>query len=429
MNCLFARGSRMVAKVRLPFAVLATLALSAGCVHDLLKFEAPDRVQSSILDGPANIPLLVNSAVGDFECAFQQYVIVTGQVSDELDNGNLASAEAFQLDRRSVNKERTHYALYLCGTEEGILTPIETARYDADQVLLRLAAASDADVPNRTSLTATAAAYSGYSYILLGEGFCSAAVDGGPELTAAQVFTIAEQKFTQAITAAQTSGNASMLNLSYTGRARARLDMGNTAGALADAQLVPAGFVINAKTSGAATRAFNRVFASVNQNSSLIIGAAFRNLTYGGVADPRVPVANANRLASDNTNPMWIQNKYLSRDAPIPLASYQEAQLIVAEVSGGQTAVNIINALHTARGLPATFASNDPATIMAQVIDERKRELFLQSQRFYDINRFNLPLDPAPGTSYGYKGGFYGDMRCFPLPDVERLNNPTLSGG
>ena len=87
----------------------------------------------------------------------------------------------------------------------------------------------------------------------------------------------------------------------------------------------------------------------------------------------------------------------------------------MAEVSGGQTAVNIINALHTARGLPATFASNDPATIMAQVIDERKRELFLQSQRFYDINRFNLPLDPAPGTSYGYKGGFYGDMRCFPL--------------
>jgi hypothetical protein len=62
------------------------------------------------------------------------------------------------------------------------------------------------------------------------------------------------------------------------------------------------------------------------------------------------------------------------------------------------------------------------------VIDERRRELFLQSQRFYDINRFNLPLVPAPGTSYGYKGGLYGDMRCFPLPDVERLNNPTLSG-
>jgi len=385
-------------------------------------------VESSILEGPQNIPLLVNSAVGDFECAFQQYIIVTGQVGDELDNGNLASAEAFQLDRRSINKERTHYALYGCGTEEGILTPIETARYDADQVLLRLAAASDADVANRTSLIATASTYAGFSYVLLGEGFCSAAVDGGPELTPKAVFTLAEAKFTQAITAAQSAGNSAMLNGSYVGRARARLDMGNTAGALSDAQLVPAGFVLNAKSSGAAARAFNRVFASVNQNSSLIIGAAFRNLTYGGVADPRVPVANANRLASDNTNAMWIQNKYLSRDASIPLASYQEAQLIIAEVSGGPTAVNIINALHTARGLPATFASTDSATIMNQVIDERRRELFLQSQRFYDINRFNLPLIPAPGVSYGYKGGFYGDMRCFPLPDVERQNNPTLAG-
>lgn len=140
-----------------------------------------------------------------------------------------------------------------------------------------------------------------------------------------------------------------------------------------------------------------------------------------------MPVTNANRLGSDNTTALWTQSKYTSRDAPIPLASWQEAQLIIAEVSGGQTAVDIINTLHAARGLP-DFAGGDSATIMNQVIDERRRELFLQSQRFYDINRFNLPLVPAPGTSYGYKGGFYGDMRCFPLPDVERDNNPTLSG-
>src|SRR5712692_3184462 len=112
MNTRHARSDRLGATVALPITIMAGVALLAGCVRDLLKFEAPDRVESSILDGPANIPILVNSAVGDFECAFQQYIIVTGQVGDELDNGNLASAEAFQLDRRSVNKERTHYALY-----------------------------------------------------------------------------------------------------------------------------------------------------------------------------------------------------------------------------------------------------------------------------------------------------------------------------
>ena len=76
----------------------------AGCVNDLLRFDAGDRVQSSTLEGPENALLLVKSAVGDFECAFGQYVVTTGQVTDEFDNSNLHSAEAFQLDRRSVNK-------------------------------------------------------------------------------------------------------------------------------------------------------------------------------------------------------------------------------------------------------------------------------------------------------------------------------------
>ena len=105
------------------------------------------------------------------------------------------------------------------------------------------------------------------------------------------------------------------------------------------------------------------------------------------------------------------------------MASYTEAQLIIAEVTGGTEAVNIINALHDAAGLPH-FNSGDAAAITAQVIQERSREFFLESQHFYDVKRLNLPLNPAPGTPYA-KGGNYGDMRCFLLPDVERDNNPN----
>ena len=43
--------------------------------------------------------------------------------------------------------------------------------------------------------------------------------------------------------------------------------------------------------------------------------------------------------------------------------------------------------------------------------------------------RFDVPLTPAPGSPFPAKGGVYGDQLCFPLPDVERNNNPTLSGG
>ena len=37
----------------------------------------------------------------------------------------------------------------------------------------------------------------------------------------------------------------------------------------------------------------------------------------------------------------------------------------------------------------------------------------------------NLPYTPAPGAPFPH-GGFYGDQRCLPLPDVERLNNPNI---
>ena len=60
-----------------------------------------------------------------------------------------------------------------------------------------------------------------------------------------------------------------------------------------------------------------------------------------------------------------------------------------------------------------------------QVIEERRRELWLEGQRFFDIRRLNLELEPAPGEPYRH-GGFYGDTRCLPLPDVERRNNPNI---
>jgi len=61
------------------------------------------------------------------------------------------------------------------------------------------------------------------------------------------------------------------------------------------------------------------------------------------------------------------------------------------------------------------------------VIEERRRELWLQGNRFCDIQRLKPPLDPAAGTAYR-KGGTYGSTVCLPLPDVETQDNPNLAG-
>ncbi len=411
-------------------ALLGLALLATGCLNDLLEFNAGDRVDSGTLDGPENAALLVRSAVGDFECAFGQYIVTTGQASDELDNANLISAEAFELDRRNITSARTHYALFGCATTEGLLMPIQTARFAADNILSKLDGWSDnevdpSDPSARIRMIARAAAFGGYSYTLLGESFCSAAVEGGPELSQDAILTIAETRFARAIEAANLAGDAALLDLARAGRARVRLDLGKTAEALADAEQVTAGFEYLAAMSAAAPRARNPIFQVNVATRSVTVGPTYLGLTFAGVADSRVRVDDTGDTGSDNITPLRIQRKYTAVDQSIRIASATEAALIIAEVAGGQRAVDIINSLHDRVGLPH-FSSADPAAIRAQVLEERSRELFLESHRFHDIKRLNLPLAPPAGTSYGPKGGVYGDMRCFPLPDVERDNNPNI---
>jgi hypothetical protein len=281
-------------------------------------------------------------------------------------------------------------------------------------------------VPLRALKLATVAAYAGYAYAEFGEGFCTAAFDLGPELQPAAVLALAEDRFTKALAAAQTAGATpaaqDIANMARLGRARVRLALRNTAGALADAQLVPAGYVKNAARAQGDLTLQNKIFTLNQQNGYMSVDTAYQRVTFQGVADPRVSVTNTGRRGGDQLTPLFIANKYPSVSTPIPIARYAEAQLIIAEIQGGQAAVDVINALHARAGLPP-FASTDAAAIAAQVREERRRELFLEGQRLGDMRRFNLPFSSG---AHPYEGNPYGPYTCWPLPTVERANNPNL---
>ena len=88
------------------------------------------------------------------------------------------------------------------------------------------------------------------------KGMCEMTMDNGPKMTRAQVFAVAEERFTDAITRATAVNDQSILNMARVGRARARLDLKKLPEAAADAILVPAGFVRNAEfTEGGAAHA------------------------------------------------------------------------------------------------------------------------------------------------------------------------------
>jgi starch-binding outer membrane protein, SusD/RagB family len=413
---------------------MAVIALLLAACDDLVEVTAPDRITAESYETPANADKLIAGAVADFECALAQFVSATGIASDELLVTNALTAP-HMLDRRAWDTRGlgAAWAVSTCTSRSeatpALYRPMSVARWHADHVLGLLEGWSPTEVPNRDTYISKAAAYAGYALVLLGEVMCAAPINAGPPLQPDALFTEAESRFTRAIAAAQAGGAAAdqFRHMAQVGLARARLNKGDMPGARTAAQAVPAGFVKNATYSTATARRFNVVWSDV-QGNSITIGPAFRDVRYADVRDPRVKVIDTGRLEAAVNIALWDQEKYPSREAPIPIARYTEAQLIMAEaaLAAGepQTAVDIINVLHTAAGLPG-FSSSNPDEILQQIIHERRAELFLEGHRFGDIRRYNVPLQPMPGTEY-HKGGTYLDARCFPIPAIETDGNPNV---
>lgn len=432
---------------RSPLALLAVLGLAAvvACSELGLEQRNPGSIMARDVYKPENAALLVTGAIGDFECAFHRYVVAQALLGDELVNA-FSNTSNFDYDRRTMAPGHP-YGTGTCTSSQipGLYTPLSVARASADTILARLTEWTDAELPatlNRQQLIGKAAAYAGYSVLLLGESMCTAAINIGPELSKTELWQEAKTRFDAAIAAATTANDNTTLNLARVGRARTLLNLGQTAAAGADAALVPAGFVVNAIASASGTaRVQNQVFVHTQVSNFSSVDPSYVGLTFGGVADPRVTVTVTTTKGSDGQTFMRRVTKYADRGASIPIARYNEARLILAEanVTAGDLpgAINIINALHTAAGIPQYNGAGQTAEqVKAQVIEERRRELFMEGQRLGDMNRYLLPRLPADGATFP-NGGTYLSQACpsanaqgypfgFPLPDVERNNNPNI---
>jgi hypothetical protein len=396
------------------------LAFSLSACDSLLEVDIPGRVEENALNDPALAATMVNSALGTFECAFANYVATVGVLTEEyivssfFVDANIWGWRGIELNAAAGGCPGRNASGF------GAYTPLQQARFLAEDASRRIETFPDAEVPTKTLMLAQLEAYGGYAYALLGEGFCELAIDQGPLMTRAEVLAIAEQKFTEAITLATAANNAPLRNMATVGRARVRLNLRKNAEAAADAEQIQPDFVFNAEYSEVQQRRENRVFNVTRRNSFLSVAPAYRNLTIGTAADTRVPVQNANRAGQDGVTPQWNQNKYQAANSPIPIASYAEAQLILAEARGGQEMINAINRLRTRHNLSLLAAGTTPNT--ALILEERRRQLFTEGHRLGDMLRHNVPFP----TGANHKGQNYGPTTCLPLPDQERLNNPNL---
>lgn len=426
------RMSRALRGARRTGGALSMLLLTMVMACDLdslLDVESTSRIPAEDLENPDNATLLVNSAIGDFECALGAYTVLGGLIGDELEDGT-QTADRYPYDRRNMQQQDLRYGTFGC-TALGVYTPLQTARTAAENALRLLNAWTNEQVAGRADLVATASAYAGYSMILLGEGFCEMVVsttnlDGsinyGGIIEPDSIFELAIDQLENATA----STDVSIQNMAYLGLARAHLNLGNYSEARTNAQQVDAGFIRVASASAISARRENKVWAQSNINDNASNVASY----YHGLADPRVPVVDK---GENNTlgRPIFYQTKYGSSASPLPLATYEEALLIIAEaeleIGDPQIAVGILSDLRVAAG-QGTFASTDDAEIRDELIEQRRRELFLEGHHLNDYIRFDLPFRPGEDDGDPYFGsGQYGAQRCLPIPLVERQNNPNIN--
>lgn len=428
---------------------LALSGLQACDTQELLEVDIPGKVPEEALDDAELAATLVASVVSDTECAWDNYVAAAANHSDEFiqSSGNLVMRN---WGLRWVPPNDPNYAQGSCeGWGYGIYTPLHTARFQAEDVYERLQGWGG-EVPDATALQATVRAYGGFTLMALGEGFCEMALDVGSRMSPAEVLAVAEERFTEAISLANSAGRDDLLNMARVGRARVRLDLENFSGAIADASAVPAGFVKSATRDQSDERRYNTHCEMVNCKfwKHASVADNYRELTIGpdglptesdGLPDIRVNIMTNGELGFDNATIHYFHDKVDSRDSPVSMASWREAQLIVAEASARtgdlDESRNAINALRTRVGLPTLDAPATQPEMIELVIQERRREMFAEGgHRFNDMLRFRgtqweIPFLGEPGSihpnAFDHTGTPYSDATCFPLPEVETGSNPN----
>lgn len=434
------RISRSIMRALTVTGALASVTVVGCDLNKALSVQPANLIPAVTLETPENAALLVAGASADFDCAFNSYVVVGGLLGEELEDA-LQTADRWPYDQRTVAANQSRYSQNSC-TGLGVYQPLQAARVSASNVRRLLEGWTDTEVTGRQLHIARTSAYEGWSQLLIAEAFCETvfssvhgeAIEWGTIITRSQALDSAIARLTSAIAVAQTVGGAAGDSIRYfalVGRARAYQDKGDLPKARADAAVVPPTFVWNVTASNSNTRRQNRVFQESNPATtpSSSVGARYRQATY--TSDPRIRVQNLNRVSNGTAVPLWAQTKYVTVGSAIPVATGTEMQLLIAEAditSNRANTLAIIAAMRAAGNQPpytGTTAQDD----LNEIIDQRRRALFLTGTHFGDIIRYNLTVSPPAGTLTPWNQAFgpdKGSQMCLPLPQVELLNNPLL---
>jgi hypothetical protein len=425
-------------------AVALTLGAAAAC-NNFLTADNPGAVEAGDLNDAAYANLIASGAIFGFQDAFDDVAYWNGQLTDEIVNRNNVNPfiEEGQIDRRELYSDMTYINAFL-------YAPMQRARFLSEDAVRRLTVILG-DTVGRDLRVARALAYGGQTYIALGEMECATPIDRSVPKTWDEMMTAAVAKFDSAVTIANAAKTYygtlnpavpnlilaadSVLAFARVGAARASLNKNDKTKAIEYASLVPNGFIFYAYYTDNTTGQRNRTYERLNLgNNGTLQNTPFEAM----VTDPRLPRSTtpAARVGTPLSPESYTSFNNTVVGAPfaavigVRIASYLEAQYIIAEAQGATPAtLDFVNA-RRAVGLQTPVALTGDA-LMAELRDQRSRDFYLDNHRLGDLRRYKkyysvdlFPKGPYPGstTNQVYNEG----IDCWPLPTNEINDNPNV---
>jgi hypothetical protein len=397
---------------------------AAACSDQFLQVTNPHVIDAATVDPTSSGATLAASAQQNFATALGWLAMYSGYFTNEVNVSDTFPTRN-EFGFRTVSDLNS-------SLNGDVWAPISLATASAKTVL-------DLTLPNPTTniSLARAATFRGFSILMMATDFCTGSLSSGQELTTAQLLDSAAFWFTRGNDVGKANGTAdgiALANAALVGRARAKLQKGDNAGAAADAALVPSGFEYNMRYTddqNSRTRLSNRLYQFSFDRGAISVAPWYRQ------TDPRVPfrAPGSGTAVGQDAVPGGFhqQAKFTGYASSIRLASKLEADYIAAEASGNATTqLALIDARRAANGQTAYAGATDAASVKTELFNQRALEFYLEGKRLADFRRSpasTATTVTATGQPY-FKPGYAntGSQTCYPLPRTERDNNPNMAG-
>ncbi|HGY57348.1 MAG TPA: hypothetical protein ENK44_16690 [Caldithrix abyssi] len=402
--------------------VMAILALLTSCDNYVQDVDPLiDRVEDDRLNSPDQLDFLIKGVKHRFSTMYDNLVFLAGGLSDELYYDANAPGSSFPTLREidlAEDIRRDNNSV------DGVFTPLGELRFFADNLVTRATSIG-------TGEDLEGALFTGYFFGGLARFFYATyfglyqeqgggVIDGGPFIPSSDMYDLAIEKFTEALNHTDYEGFANWPDitskemaerLTHSMIARCYLYKGDAASALTHAEMgMQEGDDPFMSLYSAITN--NVWYYQANERHQYLVDDRFADYI---TADPN----EANRVkiykVESGSLSWWQQAFYLTLDAPINCMTWQENELMLAELkltSDNAAALAHVNKVRASHGL-------DPLTTLdeAALIAERDKELMTTGARLPDQRRFDIWHLPA------------GTWKYLPITQSEINGNPNLDVG